>query len=866
MPVTVTLRPNTTSAGPGWTNQGGAASIHAALADANDATYAENLTDLGSLLNLGLDETPLAGMPSTARITGVQILVRAYKTGAYSSLRARTRIAVGAGTRSDTAHPDDWITQPSVQAHTGIVRARSPLNRFWTVADIASLSIDLYSNAPDTGNPVAKVTRLDVRVTYVRIPTVTVTGPSGTQTTTRPTVSWVTAHEDGLAQSQVQVRIFDAATYNDPTFNPGVSRARHQVDLTGAAGSYTVQPAGISNTGGEGVLSGGGVPTGDVDLPQGSYRAYVRSAVIVSGEALWSAWASSDFAVSLDAASTPIVVARPEPDLGRIALEVQGTENLLTKDDADLEGTTGRWFGALTNATVAVGAASEHGSGSLRLTAASAGDMAALLSYTLAVVPDATIGFYGRVKAATTGRSTRMSLVFYNDAGTQIGPQVDGSLVVDSSGAFATVAVFAKVPDGATQAAPVIFVAAPANAEQHYFDVLKVAPGLSAWSRGGFAPRNLLRANTASVETDASGWASRSNCTIAQVGTTALDGSKSLRLTATGTPNMGANTIDRVACIPGREYTALVAFRAVATARTCRAGILWFDSAGGLLGTNVGAAATDSTSGWTQANVTHTAPPGAAFMDVGAFVYGVAGSEQHYVDCASIAADRLLAWQPGGTQVAQRISLEYTDDPIVVDDLGVPLDPDGLTATWLPVRGATNLEPDRQQKVYAYDYEAPPALRRYRARSTILEEGVAIASPNSQTVLATLNTGGDDTWWFKCPNDPDLNWTSPHVAEASSEIIERVEFQEPLDEDHAVATTTGMLGDDGQYTIDVIGAADWARAEAWLRTPRTMQVVSPFGTCRYLRVDRRSVHVTNSDPGPTRTITFTYREVDRPEG
>ena len=167
----------------------------------------------------------------------------------------------------------------------------------------------------------------------------------------------------------------------------------------------------------------------------------------------------------------------------------------------------------------------------------------------------------------------------------------------------------------------------------------------------GYNPfHNLLTVNEASMETDATGWAVGANCTLAQSTAQAADGTHSLAMTSVAAGDMWSNEVGYYAVTPGDVMTALASIRANTVVRQCRVMIAWFDSSHTLLSTSNGTLGNDSTTAWTAYTLTATAPSGAAYARVRAYVVGTGGAgEVHYVDKVSLRRGSTTDWVPGGT-------------------------------------------------------------------------------------------------------------------------------------------------------------------------------------------------------------------------
>lgn len=150
---------------------------------------------------------------------------------------------------------------------------------------------------------------------------------------------------------------------------------------------------------------------------------------------------------------------------------------------------------------------------------------------------------------------------------------------------------------------------------------------------------NLLTPSQASMEADIVGLLAGTNTTIARSTAFGADGLASLALTSVGAGNMAATTFNaRYPAAPGDIFTAVASFRADAVVRNVNVELFFYDSlsGGAQTGSIVGTQVADTTTGWTQAQVTSnsgSAPAGTQSVGVVMRVVGAAGAgEIHYVD------------------------------------------------------------------------------------------------------------------------------------------------------------------------------------------------------------------------------------------
>jgi len=162
---------------------------------------------------------------------------------------------------------------------------------------------------------------------------------------------------------------------------------------------------------------------------------------------------------------------------------------------------------------------------------------------------------------------------------------------------------------------------------------------------------NLLTANQASAETDASGWINVSNATVASSSAQAAAGTKSVSLTAIAAATMqaGLSPYTTMPITPGQTITGRADFRTAVTARQCRVYCTWYNSGGGVISYSNGAFVTDSTSAWTTATVTAVAVAGAAYVGLLVEVASPGAGEVHYVDKMSLRHGSGTDWVAGGT-------------------------------------------------------------------------------------------------------------------------------------------------------------------------------------------------------------------------
>jgi hypothetical protein len=157
---------------------------------------------------------------------------------------------------------------------------------------------------------------------------------------------------------------------------------------------------------------------------------------------------------------------------------------------------------------------------------------------------------------------------------------------------------------------------------------------------------NFLVSDDTGFETSAGNWTAGSGCTVARSTAVRHSGSGSLAMTSDGSGTMNAvssaaGTILTLgmAVNPGDKISVSAWFKAATNGRYCVATVDFYDSGGAFLLTPNGAQVIDSTTAWTQAASTLTAPASAAWAaaDLQAATTALDSGQIHYVDDVFLA-------------------------------------------------------------------------------------------------------------------------------------------------------------------------------------------------------------------------------------
>lgn len=165
---------------------------------------------------------------------------------------------------------------------------------------------------------------------------------------------------------------------------------------------------------------------------------------------------------------------------------------------------------------------------------------------------------------------------------------------------------------------------------------------------------NLLAYNVESIETDATGWGSAVNCTIARSTAHALDGSASLLATSSASGAMTTTTATAVTVPSGAQYVSFGAGVWTANALACVVTITWLNGSGGTISTST-ASLTPTASAWTYIHSGASVPSGAVTAKLTVQATATAAGQAVYWDRMWITVPGIWAGQmlPFDTQCVE---------------------------------------------------------------------------------------------------------------------------------------------------------------------------------------------------------------------
>jgi hypothetical protein len=291
-----TLRPSSTTSHTGALT--GGATAHAVLLDDSDSSY--TTLDMGELVGVGFDDFTL---PAGAVIKRLGIRTRVSKNGvATPTITVEPNVSA---TGLSGAFPVSWVSPATVTSGQSV--EGDPDNTD-AVADAMIVVVENFS-----GSGIVRVYELFVDVTHVIVPVVAIDAVTDPTTdTNQPTFTWVdTLDSDGGAQTFYEVKVFSSAQYGAGGFDPDTSTPTATSGITsGTATSWQV----------------------DEILPDDTYRAYVRVAQTVVGDAHWSDWDFDEFTVTVDLPAAPTFTATADDANARIELSFDDNAGDATTD------------------------------------------------------------------------------------------------------------------------------------------------------------------------------------------------------------------------------------------------------------------------------------------------------------------------------------------------------------------------------------------------------------------------------------------------------------------------------------------------------------------------------------------------------
>ncbi len=260
-------------------------SDYPSLSDGSDATSLIPTVAPFAMTNFGL--------PAGARTVNALLKLRAKSdSGTYTPLTLRWGPNATGGQVSL-----NWQGGGVIRNYT--TQRAVALN--WTTPQIFSIAASVLWSISSL-----RVYELSIELLYALQPACSMDGPIGTITDrSAVTLAWThTPGTDGTVQGRYQMRVFTPAQYSVIGFNPGTAPAAawESGEVPSGAASVVTDP-----------------------LPNGTYRAYGRTAQTINGQPHWSPWDYVEFTINVDTPDVAGITATVDPVIGaaRLAVEQQ---------------------------------------------------------------------------------------------------------------------------------------------------------------------------------------------------------------------------------------------------------------------------------------------------------------------------------------------------------------------------------------------------------------------------------------------------------------------------------------------------------------------------------------------------------------
>lgn len=427
--------------------------------------------------------TDITSIPEGAVITSVTIKVRARKMDSFS--RSLTINVLCTDDPSRFTSRTIPLTQ-SIADYEIATYQRDPLGHPWDVHRINKLLCQVFSYAGALH--CIRVYKVFAVINYRVRPTVTVDAPTGTVLTPSPVISWTYSQADGDLQSKAEYKIFTSAQVSGSAFNPSVTDPVYQATVTGDTTSVTL-------------------PT---SLNADTYYAYVR---VYSAFGARSAWASREFSLQgptpgvpaedntvFGVSGQPTISVVPDSFRSAVALTLRETSNLLSVQQADFETSVDGLEYNMTNCSFDRDTTTYYaGVASGKMTATTAATMSVRTTM-VRCAPDVPVTARVQLRAAATGRTSNVRVIFYDDAYAQISTTTAGS-TTDSTSTWKEAVSTGTSPSTTKWARVETEIISPASSEVHNIDHVGLMYGTNTpWSDGSHSSRNVLDSFSSTAE------------------------------------------------------------------------------------------------------------------------------------------------------------------------------------------------------------------------------------------------------------------------------------------------------------------------------------------------------------------------------
>jgi hypothetical protein len=179
------------------------------------------------------------------------------------------------------------------------------------------------------------------------------------------------------------------------------------------------------------------------------------------------------------------------------------------------------------------------------------------------------------------------------------------------------------------------------------------------------------------------------------------------------------------------------------------------------------------------------------------------------------------------------------------------------------LRNGETLVPNGSYIATAEDYEAPRGIVAYYRCRAVGVDASSNEFPSAWGTVQQVLITNDETWWFKCIQDADLNRGSIRVLkQIDIQIQEPNTVFRPLGGSRPIVVSGPIQGQDGGYNIKTVTETEWDDIYPLITHQGTLLVQDPFGNQNYIRITDRKWTAETKSGNIYRDITLSFVEVD----
>lgn len=765
-------------------------------------------------------------LPAGARINYVQ---PRFSLGMGAAGSGVLDVTLDDSTQGGPTAPMFLMASPKDSFFRDVWAPSQPTNRVgsdWLAADVGHTVIYMTAGDPyGGGHTDTFVSQVSLDVYYSRQGSVVVNDfLNNSVQTAKPTFTWTSIAPDnpGNPQAGFIVRVFDAATYTQPGFDP------MKVDYTvaGLTGFIPLYDSGLYDN-----------PT--TDSSSRSYKVLaplplnqtLRAYVIVeqpwggtNGDG-WESWDYTEFVVDMEAIAPPVLVAKAYDAAATVDLALGGNFNMVDLYASGFEYPVGqaewRVESGLDYAVVVNNAGGAYPADEWEVKITNGAVAGRAIRGPMLTGHGGALAF-GVVSMTVWAHgfpcNVRMGMRFFRADGSQTGSDywagVNFPLTAE---AITRYSINFNTAPGDTVYAAVMIETQPGATTGGWLRIRELRmPSISGWLAGANCQTFCV------VKPDT--WSNVGDGIVNAPGGSKL----ALLVSAAATGNIDLTPIIPPAINPGQEYTAQTSIRPIrgAGVRQARMIASFLDSSAAIIsfppnGPNVpttGAA-------WNDVKAQFTGGAGSAYIIAEPQIQAAAAGEQFLIDKFAIYPGHVGDYGAGGWTVGSAAAYQ------------VQRSING--GTWEDVAQPTPLVIDPKVQTNVLSDRAAPRGKAvaYRARATATNDqngtNTSAWSPTAQTALGITDA------WLKCPQDPSLDMPVKHIPPFRPEegmpagIFDDVigaEVAYAMTDGHRKATTFDLV-------VQVDGDAALTALQKMLRTRKVLLFQDTIGRQWYVMVN-----------------------------